>query len=39
MSGLGVDQPPSAAEVKERVKLSIYSPLWAFVACYRVNFT
>ena len=30
---------PSNAEVKERVKLYLYSPLWAFVACYRVNFT
>ena len=38
--GRGVDRPPpSSAEVKERVELHIYSPLWTFVACYRVNFT
>ena len=30
---------PSIAEVKERVELYLYSPLWAFVACSRVNFT
>jgi len=30
--------PPSSAEVKERVELYLYSPLWAFVACSRVNF-
>jgi hypothetical protein len=31
--------PPtsSSAEVKERVEL--YLPLWAFMICYRVNFT
>ena len=35
--GRGVDHPhPSSAEVKERVELL---PLWAFVACSRVNFT
>jgi len=29
---------PSSAEVKERVELYIYLlPLWAFVACFRVN--
>ena len=30
--------PPSSTEVKERVELHLYSPLWAFVACSRVNF-
>jgi hypothetical protein len=35
--GRGVDHPPpSSAEVKERVQLL---PLWAFMACSRVNFT
>ena len=29
---------PSSAEVKERVELYLYSPIWAFVACFRVNF-
>jgi hypothetical protein len=41
------DHPPlSGAEVKERVELYLYKSravpllhLWAFVACYRVNFT
>jgi len=38
--GRGVDHPPlSSAEVKGRVELYLYSPLWAFVACSRVNFT
>jgi len=38
--GHGVDHPPqSSAEVKERVELYLYSPLWAFVACSKVNFT
>ena len=38
--GCGVDHAhPSSAEVKERVELYIYSPLWAFVAYYRVKFT
>jgi hypothetical protein len=38
--GRGVDHPPSlSAEVKERVQLYLYSPLWAFVACSRVNFS
>ena len=37
--GHGVDHPPETnAEVKERVKLPLL-PLWAFVACSRVNFT
>jgi hypothetical protein len=32
--GRDVDYPPSSsAEVKERVELYFYSPLWAFVAC------
>jgi hypothetical protein len=39
-SGRGVDHPPpSNAKVKERVDLHFYSPVWAFVACPRVNFT
>jgi len=38
--GRDVDHPPpSSAEVKERVELYLYSPLWAFVACSGVNFT
>ena len=39
--GRGVDHPPtSSAEVKERVELAIpLLPLWAFVACSRMNFT
>jgi hypothetical protein len=37
--GCGIDHPPpSSTEVKERVKLYLYS-LWAFVACSRVNIT
>ena len=37
--GRRVDHPPpSSAEVKEGVEI-YYSPLWAFVACCRVNFT
>ena len=36
----GVDHPPtSSAEVEGRVELNIYSPFWAFVACYGVTFT
>ena len=30
--------PPSTAEIKERVQLYLYSPIWTFVACSRVNF-
>ena len=38
--GRGVDHPPlSNADVKERVELFLHSPLWAFVACSRANFT
>jgi hypothetical protein len=38
-SGCGVTHTsPSSAEVKERVELYLYSPLWPFMACYRVNF-
>jgi hypothetical protein len=38
--GHGSDQPPTiSAEVKERVKLYLYSLHWTFVACSRVNFT
>jgi hypothetical protein len=36
----GVDHtPPSSAKLKERVELKRLFPLWAFVACSRVNFT
>jgi hypothetical protein len=31
--------PQSSAEVKERVDLYIFFPLWAFLACSRANFT
>jgi len=38
--GRGLDHPPpSSTQVKERVELYFCSPLWAFVACSRVNFT
>ena len=38
--GRGADHPPSSsAEVKERVELYLYSPIWAFVACSMVTFT
>jgi hypothetical protein len=30
---------PSSAEVKEGVKLYLYSHVWTFVACFWVNFT
>jgi len=30
---------PSSVEVKERVEVYLYSTFWAFVACYRMNFT
>jgi hypothetical protein len=30
---------PSSAQVKERVELYLYSPVWAFVDCSRVKFT
>jgi hypothetical protein len=33
------DKITSSAEVKERVDPYCCSPLWAFVACSRVNFT
>jgi len=36
----GVDHPPAwSADVKKRVELYFYSPVWAFVACSRTNFT
>jgi hypothetical protein len=35
--GVALTTHPSSAEVKERVELHLYSPLWAFVACSRVN--
>jgi hypothetical protein len=33
--------PPSSfsAEVKGRVELQLYTPVWVFVACFRANFT
>ena len=35
--GRGVNHPPtSSAEVKERIELYLYSPLWVFMACSRV---
>jgi len=38
--GCGIDHPPpSSAEVKEKVELYLFSPLWAFMAHSRVNFT
>jgi hypothetical protein len=38
--GRGVDHPPpSSAKVKEIVQLISLLALWAFVACFRVNFT
>jgi hypothetical protein len=38
--GHGVDRPSlSSVKVKERVELYLYSPLWAFIACTKVNFT
>jgi hypothetical protein len=37
--GRDVDhRPPSIAEVKEKVELYLYFPLWAFVACSSSNF-
>jgi hypothetical protein len=37
--GHGVEHPlPSSAEVKEKIVIPLL-PLWAFVACSRVNFT
>jgi hypothetical protein len=39
-TGRGVDHPPpTSAEVKERVELYLYFPLWAFMACSRESFT
>jgi hypothetical protein len=36
----GVDHsPPFSAEVKEKVELYLYSPLWAIVACSSATFT
>jgi hypothetical protein len=38
--GRGADHTsPSSAEVKERVELYLYPPLWIFMARSRVNFT
>jgi hypothetical protein len=38
--GRGVDHPPpSRSEVKEESSFTCTLSLWAFVACYRVNFT
>jgi len=40
LPGRGVDHSPtSSAEVKEKVEVYLYSPLWASVACYKVTFT
>jgi hypothetical protein len=37
--GRGADHPPqSSADVKERIQLIPLFHLWAFVACYRVNY-
>jgi hypothetical protein len=39
-SGRGFDHPPTPSpKVKERIELFLYSTVWAFVACSRVNFT
>ena len=36
--GRGADHPPpSKCRGHERVELYLYSPLWAFMACYREN--
>jgi hypothetical protein len=32
-------QPPYSTKVKGKVELSLYSPLQAFMACSRENFT
>jgi len=38
--GRGVDHSPaSSAEVKEKIELYLYSPLWAFMACSMATFT
>jgi hypothetical protein len=38
--GSGVEHPPTySVEIKERVELYLYPNIWAFVACYGVNFT
>jgi len=38
--GRGVNhQTPFSAEVKGRIELHLCSSLWAFVACYNLNFT
>jgi len=31
--------PPFSAKFKEKVQLYLYSPIWAFKACYRAKFT
>jgi hypothetical protein len=31
--------PPSSAKFQGRVKMYLYLPLCAFMACYKVNFT
>jgi len=37
--GRGIDHPPpSSGKIKERAELYLYFPLWAFMACSRVNF-
>jgi hypothetical protein len=37
--GRGVDHLPHLAQRLKRVGLSLYSPLWGFVVCSKVNFT
>jgi len=34
-----ITHPHLSAEVKEIVELYLYSPLWAFLVCSRINFT
>jgi len=34
----GQHPPPSSAEIKKDIAIPLL-PLWAFMACYRVNFT
>ena len=40
LPGRGIDYPPpSSAEVEERSRAIPLLPIWAFMACSRVNFT
>jgi hypothetical protein len=37
--GHGIDRPPAlGAEVKERIEQYLYTPIWVFMACYRMEF-